>query len=289
VPDADPDRFFDAYPRFRDTSKTGPSLERLNARYRVLLHEHRDVLAGATVLDLASHDGRFSFAALQTGAARVVGLEHDVELVQRAEENMAAYGVDPARYDFRVRDLFQPWGDERFDVVFCFGILYHVVDHMALLSSITAAEASTLLVDTKVSAVDGAVIELRTALGASPPPVGASFEGYPTRLAVEVMLASLGWSVEAIDWERFGVDDLGGVSDYADGRRASFVARHRGPSIDPETRDLAIRLVFENQKEPRWQWKAVKGIAEHFGIDPQALRFWVHQAELAGTHGAPTG
>ena len=49
-------RFFDEYPRFLETSRTGPGLDRLNARYTALIHENRELIDGATVLDLASHD-----------------------------------------------------------------------------------------------------------------------------------------------------------------------------------------------------------------------------------------
>jgi predicted RNA methylase len=79
--------FFDDHPRFAQTSKTGPSLHRLNARYTGLIHHHRHLIEGATVLDLASHDGRFSFAALSAGAARVIGVEVDGDLVDKAEAN----------------------------------------------------------------------------------------------------------------------------------------------------------------------------------------------------------
>ncbi|MDZ7733009.1 MAG: hypothetical protein U5R31_07715 [Acidimicrobiia bacterium] len=65
--DVDPSRFFDTFARFVDSSETGPWVERLNARYEALIHANRHLLDGARVLDLASHDGRFAFAALQAG------------------------------------------------------------------------------------------------------------------------------------------------------------------------------------------------------------------------------
>src|SRR5262245_51588141 len=111
--------FFDEYERFLESSKTGPDLARLNARYTGLVHRHREQLDGAAVLDLASHDGRFSFAALQAGAARVVGVEIDGDLVEKARANLAAYGVEPSRYEFVQRDLFRAFDDlDQFDVVF---------------------------------------------------------------------------------------------------------------------------------------------------------------------------
>ena len=56
--------FFDAYPRFYETSKTSASRGRLNLRYEAIFGENADVFRGARVLDIASHDGRWSLAAL---------------------------------------------------------------------------------------------------------------------------------------------------------------------------------------------------------------------------------
>ena len=78
--------FFDDYPQFAETSKTGRSLHRINARHRVIIESQRASFQGARVLDVASHDGRFSFAALRAGAREAVGIEHDRELVERATD-----------------------------------------------------------------------------------------------------------------------------------------------------------------------------------------------------------
>ena len=47
----------------------------MNERYEALFASNRDIFDGARVLDLATHDGRYSFAALKTGAAHVTGVE----------------------------------------------------------------------------------------------------------------------------------------------------------------------------------------------------------------------
>ena len=39
----------------------------MNERYEALIAINKDIFDGARVLDLASHDGRYSFAALKTG------------------------------------------------------------------------------------------------------------------------------------------------------------------------------------------------------------------------------
>src|SRR2546430_16100801 len=89
--------FFDAYPRFRESGSA-----RLNTRHEVLIHRHRAWIKGKSVLDVGSHDCRWTFAALRSGARHVVGIEPRFELVAAAEENLRAYGVTPSRFKFHV-------------------------------------------------------------------------------------------------------------------------------------------------------------------------------------------
>lgn len=280
-PRFDAQRFFDAFPRFVETSATGPWLERLNARYVALVHEHRELLGGARVLDLASHDGRFSFAALQNGAARVVGIELDHLVREAALENMEHYGVPRGGYDFVQGDILDQLDEvEPFDVVFCFGILYHLTDHMLLLSKIAARQPRYVIIDTHVSLLDGAVIELYNAFGTTPPPPGSYIEGYPTTAALEAMLSYFGWEFEYFDWARSGLAASEHMDDYQSGRRVSVLVRC-GQPVSIEARDEAVRLVFEADPDRRTQRTAIGEIAPRFGLTTQSLRFWVRRAERA--------
>lgn len=273
--------FFTEYDRFLESSKTKRSereLERLNARYTGLVHRHRHLLEGATVLDLASHDGRFSFAALHAGAERVIGVEVDPDLVELARENLAFYGVDPSRYRFVRRDLFRHLEDVgQVDVVFCFGILYHVTDHLRLLTGIALTDPLAVLLDTKVSQLPGTVVELRSPLGDSPVPVGSNaIEGYPTRGALDAMVASLGWEATYLDWRAEGLAG-DGMADYAEGRRVTLVCTPP-PRVPYETKALAAALVDHYTKDRSWEWRTILGVAEEAGVNPYALRTWYLQS-----------
>jgi hypothetical protein len=59
------------------------------------------------VLDLASHDGRYSFAALKSGAAHVTGVEVRQSLIDGAQDAFAFYGQDPKTYGFLRGDVFE--------------------------------------------------------------------------------------------------------------------------------------------------------------------------------------
>src|SRR5262249_22037325 len=84
--------FFDESPRFYETSETSTHPGRLNLRHQAMFGDNLDVFEGARVLDIASHDGRWSFAALKAGAASVVGIEGRPELVANANETFEQYG-----------------------------------------------------------------------------------------------------------------------------------------------------------------------------------------------------
>jgi hypothetical protein len=278
----DPNRFFEQFPRFVETSETGPWLDRLNARYVALIHANRDIISGARVLDLASHDGRFSFAALQNGAARVVGIEHEPHLVSKANENMEQLGVARERYEFVLGDMFDRIPrTEPCDVVFCFGILYHINDHMRLLSTIAEFEPRTLIIDSNVSHIERAAIELRAPVAGNPPPVGAQLEGWPSRAGLDAMLSSFGWTFEYFDWPASGLVDSPKMEDYRVGRRATVVVTCNEP-VAPEVRARAVQRVLERQTERRTQWFLIARTAAEFGMTPQALAVWVRQAERTG-------
>src|ERR1017187_9318082 len=87
-----PHGFFDRYPEFYSSSVTYPYPNRLNQRHRACIEWNEAMIRGKCVLDLASHDGRWSFAALKAGATKVVGIEARDHLVQAARSNLHEYG-----------------------------------------------------------------------------------------------------------------------------------------------------------------------------------------------------
>jgi len=119
--------FAEDYPRFMEVSELTPKPERMNERYEALFASKGDIFDRARVLDLASHDGRFSFAALKAGAAHVTGVEVRESLVHKSQETFAFYGQSPETYRFICGDVFDVLAREEFDVdvVLCLGYLYH--------------------------------------------------------------------------------------------------------------------------------------------------------------------
>jgi 2-polyprenyl-3-methyl-5-hydroxy-6-metoxy-1,4-benzoquinol methylase len=155
--------FFDRYPRFYRTSITGTAPNRLNVRYETLIRNNLNAIRGQTILDLGSHDGRWSFAAIRSGAKRVVGIEGRHDLVAKAVGSMEFYGVSRERYSFIAGDVLHVTPHMEpgsFDTIFCFGILYHTSHQMQMINAIARLQPKVLLIDSRVALSEWAIIAL---------------------------------------------------------------------------------------------------------------------------------
>lgn len=238
--------FFDRHGLFLKTSPVGNWPDRLNARYQAIIEDNRAVLKDATVLDLASHDGRWSFAALDAGARHVTGIEVRPELIAAAAENMTALGVAADRYEFVRADMFESRRlfQKPYDVVLCLGVFYHTTRHVELIELISQTSAATVILDTMLATQPGCLTVLR-AERADHPANGldetgtrnnAILVGHPTASAVNLMLGHFGYDVRRCDWAaliaRLGFEPqhnqpqsaANPLGDYASGLRGTFVA-----------------------------------------------------------------
>lgn len=231
--------FFDSHPVFYQTGNT-PAGPRLNARYDCLIGENLAHIRGRRVLDLGSHDGRWSFAALASGASHVIGIEPRRELVKAAERNLLESGIPRERFEFHVGDALETiirLGPD-VDTVFVFGVLYHVHYHVALVRELWKTGASIVLVDTHVIR-DGEdagsprvvrflterVDSISTAADEIFPGAGTAIIGHPSRAFVRFLFESFQFDVSELPWQphlaRWGTK---GLKDYAEGSRSTFVA-----------------------------------------------------------------
>lgn len=144
--------FFDEHQVFLASTEIGAVNARLNLRYEAIFAENAEILAGKRVLDISSHDGRWSYAALEAGAASVIGIEARADLVSKAEQNFVESGVDKERYRFIVGDVFDVLAKQEVevDVVLCLGFLYHTLRYNELLKRIKDLDPSHLIIDTEV-------------------------------------------------------------------------------------------------------------------------------------------
>jgi SAM-dependent methyltransferase len=226
--------FFDDYPRFFESSVTAASPNRLNLRHRACIAGNGAALRDRRVLDIASHDGRWSFAALMAGARHVTGIEARAHLVRHAVANLHAYGVPDDRFRFIEGDVFREidaLASGSIDTVLCFGFFYHTPHHMGLLAKIERLGPRFLLLDTVVELDPRSAVVLRsepTDVESKAAPEagsgGRAVVGVPSRAALELMLAHFGWRITYYDWHRAGIRSWANVADYRDGHRLSLLA-----------------------------------------------------------------
>lgn len=227
--------FFDDHPRFFETSETSPQPWRLNLRREAIFGEYRHLFTGARVLDIASHDGRWSFAALEAGASHVTGVEARPELVAEAQATLEHYGVDPGRYDFRTGDVFEVLREPvDADVVLCLGFFYHTIRYSELWTRMRQSAPRDILIDTLVEPnTTRSVIRLVSepvARQGNAVPDEFSFgdevlSGRPSRRALRLMGRAYGYRLDsATDWAALLRDNptAEGVGDYRGGRRTTL-------------------------------------------------------------------
>jgi 2-polyprenyl-3-methyl-5-hydroxy-6-metoxy-1,4-benzoquinol methylase len=230
--------FFDAYPRFYETSTIGPR-NRINKRYRALIEPNREIIRSKSVLDIASHDGRWSFAAHEAGARHVLGIEAREHLVKNSQDNMRAYQVPEDQVEFVLGDVFQKLDQlepGRFETVFCLGFFYHTMHHMLLLNKIARLRPTHIILDTSIDGDPDCIMGLQSepiSLEGSGAVADAGdperiLVGWPTKTALELMLASAGFpSVKYYDWRGAGIRRWEELVDYYQGLRVSLVAAHK--------------------------------------------------------------
>jgi len=223
--------FFDQFQEFYKTSKTTATPNRLNTRYLALIHNNKIFLKNSSVLDLASHDGRWSFAALKNGAKNVMGIEARDYLVSNSFKNMSHYNIPKEKYNFITGDIFNEISKIRpntFDIIFCFGFFYHTINHMQLLKEIKRLTPKYLILDTSISKFLEPIVLLREddpnkesdAIGNQ-----TVITGLPSKTGLEKMLKNVGFSYEYYDWHDKGISNWESIEDYRDNLRVSLVAQ----------------------------------------------------------------
>jgi SAM-dependent methyltransferase len=270
--------FADDYPRFIEVSELTPDLSpederqrnrsateqrnRMSERYEALFASNRDIFEGARVLDLASHDGRFSMAALHTGAAHVTGVEVRQSLVDKAQETFEFYGRDPETYRFVCGDIFEVLEREKFDVdvVLCLGYLYHTYRHTELMYRLHHLAPKHLIVDTMVTPGAEPILKLVREPDAADIRSAAQDAWSvdrvlvlrPSVAALQMLVRNYGFEIESMhDWKRqlAGRLPMPGLDGYATGRRVTLRCRSRQAAMAAGW-DPVAPLKFTADREP---------------------------------------
>lgn len=226
-------KFFDAFPRFYETTATRLLPNRLHQRWRRIIDTNAEHLHGARVLDLASHDGRWAFAALRAGATFVQGVEARPELVAHAHDNFSAYDTPKDKYNFVVADVvdfLNSPDNGRFDVVLNLGFFYHTLKHLEVIEGSARTGARAMIIDTAIAPTDDAAIILGWDDSSDPRHAIDHLTHQHTKVpvgrvsakALDMLLAYAGYRNREISWA--ACDDFSECDDYQSGARRTFLA-----------------------------------------------------------------
>lgn len=248
--------------RFLETSSTAAESNRLNWRCQLFLSENKELINGKKILDIGSHDGRFSAACLQLGASHVTGLEGRADLVEHAEKNLIDEGFSSDSFNFICGDVFtilSQFNKGDFDVVLCGGFLYHTVKQFDFFSEMHRLAPQHLIIDTAICQlpsvfqesrdIDNFMDNLRSEGNWHKPlknTMSALMSGQyfvfikedsqregstidpsgvvaiPSQEAIEMLLEIYGFSFQKINWKESGISDWHHLEDYQQGDRVSY-------------------------------------------------------------------
>ncbi len=234
--------FFDDYPRFQETSQTSAALDRLNLRHQAIIGDNAALVRDARVLDIASHDGRWTMAALAAGAAQVTSIEARPELVANAAETLAAYDVSPERYTLITGDVFDVFDvlareDHQFDVILCLGFLYHTLRYPELMLRLRECAPQAVILDTEVMPgreralirlADESVAREGNAVADAFTVGDRVLTGRPTVPAIAMLAGAYGFEIaRETDWPALLDAHPGarGVNDYRSSKRVTLVLK----------------------------------------------------------------
>lgn len=233
--------FFDFLRSLERYAEDDAGIRRLDLRHQFLIEPVKSEIAGARVLDLAAHDGRWAYAFADAGAREVVGIEGRAHLVDRFQQ--FPDGPVKDRVTLRVGDIFagleqELAAGESYDVIGVLGIFYHIMDHFRLLQLATRFKPKLIIVDSEFALRPGQVIMLvredpTKDLNALPQAEGQekALIGIPSVTALEAMADVLGYRTDWADWDTVPEGKRKPVFDYyrpETKRRATCFLRPKG-------------------------------------------------------------
>ena len=261
---------------FVDFSGNERNPNRLAERYKRIIAANIDHIKGKSILDLASNNGRWSYAACAAEAARVQGIEGRLEEVQIAEKLIAKYDYTN-KCSFEMGDIYD-WlfsnQDKRYDTVFCLGIYYHVLDHYMLLRLMARLQPECIIIDSGFVRTFDIMTHIHfedparhlNALPAYPDQKSELVGSISLGMMLQ-MAWNCGYSCEPVIWDPKEVEDKSAVQDYMSGRR------------------FTLRLIkTEYHNDPDWMLKWKKALTvlaprfeylfndekKNFGVDNRA-------------------
>jgi SAM-dependent methyltransferase len=186
-------------------------------------------LEGHRVLDLGCNAGFWASQAMAAGADFLLGVDGRQRQIDQAELVFEAQGIDHSRYRFEVGNIFEHNFTEKFDVVMCLGLMYHVAKPFELFELMAGVGAELLVVDTVISPANTSIFEVHQE------PVdhwllAVDYETVllPSRQAVVDLAKQFGFQTVPL---ALNMSDRAGMLEYYNERRLAFICA-KNASLD---------------------------------------------------------
>ena len=226
------------YDQFINKPPTGtrPSaayVETIRARhlFNVFVEQNSSLFENARVLDFPSIDGRWGLAALDAGAAYVVGVEPVPRLAARATTTFVEYGVSQDLYEFINADVYaslEGFEPETFDLITCVRF-FERFDLRRVFRELHRLRPRFVILDTAIAPGRGPILRFALRM---PEISGSNAARYasvgnlvatPSQDLIAFMCNCYGFQCHNIDWHTLGITDWIGIHEYERGQRRTFL------------------------------------------------------------------
>ena len=233
--------FFDRYDRikFTDAEDRQGGLgvfakKRRRDRYEAIIGRNRELFQSARVLDVQCGGGIWSLAALDAGAARVVGVDSRLKPIETAKQTFGKYGVEPNSYEFIKAKVFaalRTLDPGAFDLILCQDSLS---DLHCFFDEAQRLKPKHVILDTAISHRKPPVVVFKTttfklrdpkatAPEANPRRRIASIVALPNHAVISMLCERFGFRCRFVDWQSLGITNWVGITDYENDRRRTYV------------------------------------------------------------------
>jgi SAM-dependent methyltransferase len=209
--------------------------QRRNYFFQALLQINGGTLEGKRVLDLGCNAGFWSLQAIEAGAEFVLGVDGREMHVEQANLVFEAKGVEQERYRFEEANIFTHDFSEKFDIVLCLGLMYHISKPVELFEIMDKVNAEMVVIDTSVSFAPSSFFEVSRDRNMEDPRNAIDYEIVlvPTRGAVIELASQFGYKTVPL---AHNMTDYTGMHDYEIQRRLAFICA-RSVSLDSLKRE----------------------------------------------------
>jgi trehalose 2-sulfotransferase len=218
---------FDRYDAIKGKPARSNIAKRLRHRYRAIIAQNRDLFKNARVLDLHSGDGYWSVAALDAGAAHVVGVDDARRAVAAASRAFAKMGLNSASYRFVGEDMFtalNAFSPEAFDLILCREVSS---DPHFFFHCLRRLKPKHVILDTRIADRKEPAVVFRLNQRETRRPGArqrsAAIIAVPNHELIKTLSDYFGFGWRAIDWHGLGIADWTGIHDYQSKRRRTYV------------------------------------------------------------------